>query len=50
VVVVCKSHYCEIVQDSGGEFNNGGNENGGVGGKKGYAYSSFCDFLVEFLR
>jgi len=34
---------------AGGVFNMGGKENGGVGGKKGYIYSSSCD-LVHILR
>jgi hypothetical protein len=28
----------------------GGKENGGVGGKKGYTYSSSCDFMVHHVR
>jgi len=28
-------------------YNTGGNENGGVGGKKGYIYLSSGDFLVH---
>jgi len=39
-VVLYKSHDVKIVQDAGGVFNTGGKENGGVGGKKGYIYSS----------
>jgi hypothetical protein len=46
---VCKSCDFEIVQDAGGVFNTGGKENGGVGGKNGYIYSSSCD-LVHILR
>jgi len=34
---------------AGGVFNTGGKENRGVGGKKGYIYSSSCD-LVHILR
>ena len=34
---------------AGGVFNTGGTENRGVGGKKGYIYSSPCD-LVHMLR
>ena len=39
-VVVCKSHDVEGVEDAGGVLNTGGKENGGLGGKKGYIYSS----------
>ena len=49
-VDVCQSHDVEIVQDAGGVFNMGGKENEGVGGKKGYIYSSSCDFLVQLVR
>jgi len=34
---------------AGGVFNTGGKENRGVGGKKGYIYSSSC-YLVHILR
>ena len=30
-------------------YNMGGKENGGVGGKKGYIYSSSGDFLVQLV-
>jgi len=30
---------------AGGVFDMGGKENGGVGGKTGYIYSSFCDLI-----
>jgi len=43
--VVCKSHDVEIVQDAGGVFDTGRKENGGVGGKKGYIYSSSCNLI-----
>ena len=49
-VVLCKSHDVEIVHDAGGAFNMGTDENGCVGGKKGYIHSSSCDFLVQFVR
>jgi len=42
-VVLCKSRDVEIVQDAGGVFYTGRKENGGVGGKTGYIYSSSCD-------
>jgi len=48
-VVLCKSHDVEIVQDAGGVFNMGRKENGGVGGEKGYIYSSSCD-LIHILH
>jgi len=48
-VVLCKSRDVEIVQDDGGVFNTGGKDNGGVGGKKGYIYSSSYDFLVQLV-
>jgi len=37
------------VQHTGGVFDMGGKENGGEGGKKGYIYSSSCDFLVQLV-
>jgi len=43
----CKSRDVEIVQNAGGVFTTWRNENGGVGGKKGCIYSSWCDFLVQ---
>ena len=45
-----KSRDVKIVQDAGGVFNRIGNENEGVGGMKGYIYSSSCDFLVQLER
>jgi hypothetical protein len=45
----CKSHRVEIVQDAAGVFNIGEKDSEGVGGKKGYIYSSSCD-LIHFLR
>jgi hypothetical protein len=36
-------------QDAVGVFNTGEKGNGGVGGKKGYIYSSSGDFLVELV-
>jgi hypothetical protein len=39
-MVWCKPHNVMRVEDAGGVVNVGGNENGGVGGKKGYIYSS----------
>jgi acyl-homoserine lactone acylase PvdQ len=47
--VLCTSRDVEIVQDAAGVFNIGGKDNGGVGGKKGYIYSSSCD-LIHILR
>jgi hypothetical protein len=32
-----------------GVFNTGAKDNGGVGGKKGYIFSSSCD-LIHILR
>ena len=46
-VVLCKSLDVERVEDAGGVLNMGGKENAGVGGKKGYTYSSSCGFLVH---
>jgi len=34
---------------AGGLFNTGGKENGGVGRKQGYIYSSSCD-MVDILH
>jgi len=48
-VVLCKSRVVERVQEPGGVFNTGGKQNGGEGGKMGYIYSSFCDFLVHLV-
>jgi len=48
-VVLCKSRDVEKVQDAAGVFNTGGKDNGGVGGQKGYIYSSSCD-LIHILR
>jgi len=47
--VLFKSGNVERVQDAGGVFNIGENENGVQGGKKGYIYSSSCDFLVQLV-
>ena len=44
------SHYIQIVEDAGGVFNRGEKGNGGVGGKKGYIYSSSCNFWVQLVR
>jgi len=44
-VGLCKSRDVEIVQDAGGMFKTGGKENGGVGGKNRYIYSSSCDSI-----
>jgi len=49
-VVLWKSREVEIVQDAGGVFDTGGKENGSLGGKKRYIYSSSCDFLVQLVR
>jgi len=46
-VVLGKSLDVEIVQDAASVFNTGGKDNGGVGGKKGYIYSSSGDFLIQ---
>jgi len=49
-LVLCKSREVEIVQYACREFNTGGKGNNGVGGKKGYKYSSYSDFLVQLVR
>ena len=49
-VVLFKSCDVKIAQDSGGVFNTEGKEKVGVGGKKGYIYSSSSDFLVQLVR
>jgi len=46
-IVLSKSHDVEIAQDAGGVFNTGGKEKGGLCGKKGYIYSSSCDFCFN---
>jgi len=48
-IVLRKSRDVERVEDAGGVLNKRGKENGGVGGLKGYLYSSFCD-LIHILR
>jgi len=49
-VVLGKSRDFEIVQDADGVHNTGAKKTGGVGGKKGYIYSSSGDFLVQVVR
>ena len=48
-IVLWKSRNVEGVEDAGGVSNTGEKENGGVGGKKGYIYSSSCD-LIHILH
>ena len=48
-VGLCKSRDVEGVEEAGGVSNTGGNETGDVGRKKGYIYSSFCDFFVQLV-
>jgi len=48
-VVLCKSRDVKTVEDAGGVLSTGGIENGGVGRKKGYLYSSSCNFLVQLV-
>ena len=48
-VVLCKSSNVEMVQDAGSVFDTGVKENGGVGRKKGYIYSSSSDCLVQLV-
>jgi hypothetical protein len=36
-------------KDAVGVYNTSGKENGGVGGKNGYKYSSSDDFLVQLV-
>jgi len=48
-VVLCKSHDVERVKDAGGVSNRRGKENAGLGGKKGYIYSSSSNFLVQLV-
>jgi len=47
--VLWKSRDVERVEDAGRVLNTGGKEKRGVGGKKGYIYSSSCD-LFHILR
>jgi len=49
-VVLGKSRDVQIVQDGGGGYDPGGKEKGGVGGKKGYIYSSSGNFSVQLVR
>jgi hypothetical protein len=46
-VVLCKSRDVEIVRDAAGELNTGGKDNGCVGGKTGYIYSTSGDIFVQ---
>jgi hypothetical protein len=46
-VVLCKSQDVKAVPDAASVFNTGGKDNGGVGAKMGYIYSSSGDFLVQ---
>jgi len=39
----------ELVQDAGSVINMGGKENGGVGGKIRYIYSSYWDIFVQLV-
>jgi hypothetical protein len=48
-VVLFKPCDVESAEAAGGELITGGKENVGVGGKKGYIYSSSCD-LIHILR
>ena len=48
--LLMKSRDVERVQDAGSVFNTGGKENGGVGEKIGFIYSSSYDFLVQHVR
>jgi len=49
-LVLSKSCDVEVAQDAGGVLYKGGREKGGVGGKKGYIYSTYCDYLVQLVR
>jgi len=49
-VVLYQSGDVEIVQNTGGGFDAGSTENGGVGRKKEYIYPSSCDVLVQLVR
>jgi hypothetical protein len=44
-----KSHDVDGVEDTGGVFNMGGKGNGGIGGMKGYVYSSLCSIFVQLV-
>ena len=48
-IVLWRSRDVEGVEDAGGELNMGRKENVGVGRKKGYIYSSTCNFLVQLV-
>jgi hypothetical protein len=51
-IILCKSIDVKRVEDAGGMLNTGVKETGGVGGKKGYIYSSSCNLLhvLHFVR
>jgi len=44
-VVLCKSCDVKIGKDAAGVFNTEAEDNGVVGGKKGYIYLSPCDLI-----
>jgi hypothetical protein len=48
-VVLCKLRVVERVQDPGGVFHTGVQQNGGEGGKIRYIYSSSHEFLVQLV-
>ena len=49
-IVFGKSCDVEIVQEARVVFNTGEKDNERVGRKRGYIYSSSCDFLVQLVR
>jgi len=48
--VLCQSRDDSIVLDAYCVLNSGGKGNEGVGRKKGYIYSSSCEYLVQLVR
>jgi len=48
-VVLCNSRDVESIADAGGGLTTGRKDIGGVGGKKGYIYSSSCH-LIHILH
>jgi len=48
-IVLFKSCDVERVQYAGSVFNTGGKVKGGEARRKGYIYSSSCDFLVQLV-
>jgi len=49
-IVLCQSRDDSLLLDAYCVLNSGGKGNEGVGRKKGYIYSSSCEYLVQLVR